>query len=153
MCGGSYRVSVCLQMIERFNGRMPGYPGIRGNKFSFCHIDDVVVAFLAAIEMGKPGERYLLCGDNVDFHEVFDLAASVTNTRPPRFTVPTWLMDVTGFLCVQWARFGAWTGISRHIPFVTTHVSITKLLILLTEVSYFSNSFFLKRYSRLMMAN
>jgi len=113
-----------LQMIERFNGRMPGYPGVRDKKFSFCHIDDVVVAFLAAMEMGKVGERYLLCGENLSFHEVFDLAARVTNTSAPKFTVPMWLLDAAGFLCVQWARFGAWTGISHQVPFITTHVSI-----------------------------
>ena len=113
-------------MIERFNGRMPGYPGIRGNKFSFCHVDDVVVAYLAAIEVGKAGERYFLCGDNLDFHDVFDLAAKVTNTKPPSFTIPIWVMEAAGFLCVQWARFGAWSGISHQVPFITTHVSILK---------------------------
>jgi nucleoside-diphosphate-sugar epimerase len=97
---------------------MLGYPGIRGNKFTFCHIHDVVVAFLAAMEMGKEGERYLLCGDNMDFHEVYDLAAKVTNTKPPNFSTTTWLMYGAGFLCVQWARFGAWTGISHHLPLV-----------------------------------
>lgn len=113
-------------MIERFNGRMPGYPGARERKFAFCHIDDVVVGLLAAMEMGKDGERYFLGGENLSFHEVFDLAASLTNTSPPKFTVPMWILDVAGFLCVQWARFGAWTGISHQVPAITTHVSIKK---------------------------
>ncbi|KAG0602726.1 hypothetical protein M758_10G036500 [Ceratodon purpureus] len=113
--------SLAELMIERFNGRMPGYPGVKGNKFSFCHIDDVVAAFRAAMETGKEGERYLLCGENLCFHEVFDLAATLTNTNPPKFTTPMWILELAGFLCVQWARFGAWSGISHQIPFVTTH--------------------------------
>lgn len=119
--------SLAEMMIERFNGRMPGYVGYKVKKFSFCHIDDVVVAYLAAIEIGRVGERYMLCGDNMSFHEVFDLAAGLTKTNPAKVTIPMWVLDVAGFLCVQWARFGAWTGISHQIPFITTHsVNILK---------------------------
>jgi farnesol dehydrogenase len=123
-------------MIERFNGRMPGYLGVKDRKLSFCHIDDVVAAFLAAMERGGEGERYLLCGENLSFHEVFDLAATLTNTSPPKFTTPMWVLELAGFLCVQWARFGAWSGISHQIPLITTQASIKNRLIFQLDATH-----------------
>lgn len=140
-------------MIERFNGRMPGYLGVKDKKFSFCHIDDVVAAFLAAMETGKEGERYLLCGENLCFHEVFDLAATLTNTSPPTFTTPMWLLDLAGFLCVQWARFGAWSGVSHQIPFITTHVSIKRFQLVMPTCSQISHLIFLKNPVRANLSN
>ncbi|KAL1546982.1 farnesol dehydrogenase (NAD(+)) [Salvia divinorum] len=35
-------------LVERFSGRMPGYVG-QGQRFSFCHVDDVVQGHIAAL--------------------------------------------------------------------------------------------------------
>lgn len=113
----------CLQMIERFNGRMPGYLGNGNDRFSLCHIDDVVVGHLAAINVGKIGERYLLCGENISLTHIFNLAASLTNTAPPKFQLPYWILECAGRLCELWSTFGAWSGISHQTPFITSHVS------------------------------
>ncbi|GMP81061.1 hypothetical protein CsSME_00035905 [Camellia sinensis var. sinensis] len=53
---------VARLIIERFNGRLPGYIGYGNDKFSFSHVDDVVEGHLAALNKGRPGERYLLTG-------------------------------------------------------------------------------------------
>lgn len=113
----------CLQMIERFNGRMPGYLGNGNERFSLCHVDDVVVGHLTAIKVGKIGEGYLLCGENLSLSHAFNLAASLTNTAPPKFQLPLWLLEYAGRLCELWSSFGAWSGISHQTPLITTHVS------------------------------
>ncbi|KAK1314516.1 hypothetical protein QJS10_CPA06g02368 [Acorus calamus] len=68
-------------MIERFNGRLPGYIGSGSDKCSFSHVDDVVSGHIAAMEKGRPGERYLLTGENASLVHVFDIAAIITRTK------------------------------------------------------------------------
>ncbi|CAA0816870.1 NAD(P)-binding Rossmann-fold superfamily protein [Striga hermonthica] len=63
---------VALLLVERFNGRLPGYMG-QENGFSFCHVDDVVQGHLAAMNKGRPGERYLLTGENASFKDTVDV--------------------------------------------------------------------------------
>ena len=38
---------------------------------------------ILALDKGQIGERYLLTGENASFVQVFDIAASVTNTKKP----------------------------------------------------------------------
>jgi farnesol dehydrogenase len=109
---------------------MAAYLGTSANgndRFSLCHIDDVVVGHLTAINVGKIGERYLLCGENISLTHIFNLAASLTNTAPPKFQLPYWLLVCAGRLCELWSSFGAWSGISHQTPFITSHsVEISK---------------------------
>lgn len=96
-------ISAC-QLIERFNGRLPGYIGDGNDKFSFTHVDDVVEGHIAAMEKGRPGERYLLTGENASFKYVFDAAAILTNTSKPRLTLPMWTIEAYGWISVLFAR-------------------------------------------------
>lgn len=88
------------QLVERFNGRLPGYMGHGNDKFSFCHVDDVVDGFLSALHKGQPGGRYLLTGENASFNQVLDTAATITNTRKPWFNIPLFVIEVYGWLGV-----------------------------------------------------
>ncbi len=51
---------------------------------SFVHVDDVVGGALAAAERGRPGEDYLLGGDNDTIGGLFERAAPTTGIRAPR---------------------------------------------------------------------
>ena len=92
------------QLIERFNGRLPGYIGSGFDKYSFCHIDDVVEGHIAAMNKGQPGERYLLTGENASFKHVFDIAAIITETARPKFNIPLWLIEAYGWVSVLFSR-------------------------------------------------
>ncbi|KAJ4845771.1 hypothetical protein Tsubulata_045736 [Turnera subulata] len=87
-------------LIERFSGRLPAYIGHGDVKYSFCHLDDLVEAHIAAMHKGKPGEKYLLTGENASFNHIFDMAAMITGTRKPAFTIPFWVMYAFGWLSV-----------------------------------------------------
>ncbi|KAL2249605.1 uncharacterized protein LOC105166261 isoform X1 [Sesamum indicum] len=94
---------VAHMLVERFNGRLPGYVG-QEKGFSFCHVDDVVQGHMAAMTKGRLGERYLLTGENASFKDVFDMAAMITQTAKPRFRIPLFLIEAYGWICVLFSR-------------------------------------------------
>nr|GEX89553.1 NAD-dependent epimerase/dehydratase [Tanacetum cinerariifolium] len=98
---------VARMIVERFNGRLPGYVGDGNDKFSFSHVDDVVDGHISALDKGQIGERYLLTGENASFMQVFDIAASITNTNKPWFNIPLFVINVYGWLSVLFSRITA----------------------------------------------
>jgi dihydroflavonol-4-reductase len=52
------------------------------------HVDAVVAGHLAAFERGRPGERYVLGGENVTYREMFMIIAEVLGRPRPRFEIP-----------------------------------------------------------------
>ncbi|KAL0739366.1 hypothetical protein Bca4012_015576 [Brassica carinata] len=95
---------VAKLIIERFNGRLPGYIGSGYDRCSFSHVDDVVDGHIAAMEKGRLGERYLLTGENASFKLVFDMAALISGTKKPSFSIPLWAIDAYGWLSVLVSR-------------------------------------------------
>ncbi|WOH02872.1 hypothetical protein DCAR_0522262 [Daucus carota subsp. sativus] len=95
---------VARVLIERFNGRLPGYIGQGKDKVSFSHVDDVVEGHIAALNKGRLGERYLLTGENASFMQVFDISATITGTRKPWFNIPLLLIEAYGWISVFVSR-------------------------------------------------
>lgn len=110
---------VALMIIERFNGRLPGYIGPGSDKFSFSHVNDVVEGHIAAMNKGRPGERYLLTGENASFKHVFDMAAIITETKKPLFNIPFLVIELYGWVSVLFSRI---TGKLPLISPPTVHV-------------------------------
>lgn len=113
---------VARMIIERFNGRLPGYLGSGYDKYSFCHVDDVVEGHIAAMNKGRIGERYLLTGENASFKHVFDIAAIITETKRPGFSIPLWLIEAYGWVSVFFSRIvGTLPLISPPTVYVLRH--------------------------------
>lgn len=91
-------------MVERFNGRMPGYIGDGKERFSFTYVEDVVNGHILALDKGQPGQRYLLTGENASFTQVFDIVATITNTKRPSLRIPLFLMLVYAWLLVLFSK-------------------------------------------------
>jgi dihydroflavonol-4-reductase len=51
-------------------------------------VEDVARAHVLALEQGRPGERYLIGGENLAFDELWRRLAAVTGRRAPAFTIP-----------------------------------------------------------------
>ncbi len=69
-------------MIDQYlAGKFPGLLGSGEQRWSFAFLPDVVAAHLAALEKGKPGEEYLLAGDNRSLNDFFRLLADFTKVR------------------------------------------------------------------------
>lgn len=55
---------------------------------SVAHVDDVARGHLLALQRGRPGERYVLGGENLTYGQLFALISEALGRRPPRFTLP-----------------------------------------------------------------
>lgn len=74
------------------------------DKIPFCpagglnvaDVRDVAAGTIAAMERGRTGERYILGGENLTGRQLFTKIAGVLGKRPPRFTLPGWLMRSFG---------------------------------------------------------
>jgi nucleoside-diphosphate-sugar epimerase len=82
----------------------------RGN---YGFVDDVARGHILAMERGKPGERYILGGENCSYNEFFGLLADVSGKRHRLFHVPAPLaLSVSS---IEELR-GRW---SAHYPLIT----------------------------------
>lgn len=72
-------------MIEAARGRMPGY---MDTGLNIVHVDDVAAGHLAAAELGRVGERYILGGENMSLQQILSEVAQLVGGRPPHIRVP-----------------------------------------------------------------
>jgi dihydroflavonol-4-reductase len=71
--------------LKKIPKRIPFYFNFGINLVS---ADDVISGIVAAIERGRPGERYLLTGDNIDPDTAFGLARRYLGIKRPRIKLP-----------------------------------------------------------------
>ena len=55
-------------------------------------VDAVVQGHVAAAERGRPGERYILGGENLSHREIVAILGEVLGRRPPTLTLPGWIL-------------------------------------------------------------
>jgi dihydroflavonol-4-reductase len=67
-------------------GRMPARPS--GGGLNVVAVEDVAAAHVAALESGKPRERYIAGGENLSFDRLWELLAQVTGRPVPPWRVP-----------------------------------------------------------------
>ncbi len=77
-----------------------GWPAlaVRGGT-AIAHVDDVAEGIVAALQRGRPGERYILGGENLTVGELTRLALAVAGLRKPVVTLPGWLVRATVAAC------------------------------------------------------
>jgi dihydroflavonol-4-reductase len=59
-----------------------------GGGFDFVDVRDLVAGMLAAEQLGRTGENYLLSGHRYSLKELAQLASQVTGTKAPRISMP-----------------------------------------------------------------
>lgn len=72
-------------MVDFLKGRIFG--SVNGG-MNVVSVTDVARAHIAALERGRPGERYVVAGENLSFDQLWARLAAVSHRRPPRFRVP-----------------------------------------------------------------
>jgi len=82
-------------------GRLPGT--VAGG-FDWVDVRDIVAGAMAAEELGRTGEVYLLGGAWAAVKEVARLVEEVSGRRAPRFCSPMWLAHLGTPFSVAWAR-------------------------------------------------
>jgi dihydroflavonol-4-reductase len=66
-------------------GKVPAYIDTGLN---IVHVDDVALGHVLALENGRPGERYVLGGENMLLKDILRLVAEVAGRRPPTIALP-----------------------------------------------------------------
>jgi dihydroflavonol-4-reductase len=77
-------------------GRMVARPPAGG--MNLVPVEDVARANVAALTRGRPGERYLLGGDNLTLDAVWDLLAEVTGQPAPRARIPVPVLNAIAYV-------------------------------------------------------
>lgn len=85
-------------------GRMPAYID---TGLCVVHVDDVAAGHRLALEHGRPGERYILGGDNMPLRDLAATIAEIAGARPPLFRVPAGVV-------MPFAHVAEWTA--RMVP-------------------------------------
>lgn len=83
-------------------------PGDGSSVGNYVFINDVVEGLLLAMQHGRPGERYILGGDNASFVRFFEILANVSNHRKRLFPLPIPVMQAAAkFLALRANLTGA----------------------------------------------
>ena len=82
-------------------------PGIPRATFSVVDARDVAQAMIAAAEVGRRGERYLVAGRNMSVAEICHRLESLSGVKAPAFTMPSALLYLVAFSAEAWARVSA----------------------------------------------
>jgi dihydroflavonol-4-reductase len=68
---------------------------------SVVHVDDVAAGIIAALQRGRPGERYILGGENVTIRQLAELVLELVGRRAPIVTVPNGLLRLVSRAAVR----------------------------------------------------
>ncbi len=98
------RVSASRMLVQVRQGGPPFAPP---GQTTVCTARDMVAGHLAALESGRPGERYVLGGHTLSFLELFQRIASVVAGQAPTRIAPRGLLRTFG-LFKEWG--GLLTG-------------------------------------------
>jgi dihydroflavonol-4-reductase len=73
-------------VLDFLRGRMPVRPPAGG--LNLVPVEDVARGHVLALERGRPGERYLLAGENLTLDAVWELLGPICGRRVPRARIP-----------------------------------------------------------------
>lgn len=76
-------------VMDTLMGRMPAYVNTGLN---IAHVDDIAQGHLLAYQRGKPGERYILGGDNMMLLQILQTIDEINEVQVNRIRVPVNLM-------------------------------------------------------------
>jgi dihydroflavonol-4-reductase len=72
-------------ILDAACGRMPAYVDTGLN---IVHVDDVARGHLDAYRRGRPGERYILGGEDMSLQEILGEVSRIAGRKPPRIRLP-----------------------------------------------------------------
>lgn len=76
-------------VLDTLLGKMPAYVDTGLN---VAHVDDIAYGHLLAYQYGKPGERYILGGDNMTLLQILQTIDDITGKPTKRRSIPVKLM-------------------------------------------------------------
>ncbi|MGQ0602192.1 MAG: NAD-dependent epimerase/dehydratase family protein [Anaerolineales bacterium] len=77
-------------LVNYLQRQLPMMP--QQTAYSWGHVDDIARGHILAMEKGKPGENYYVCGPAHTFIESARLAEQITGIPAPSMTAPPWML-------------------------------------------------------------
>jgi farnesol dehydrogenase len=106
--------NIVVQLVrDHLKGQFPGIIGGGDRMWSYSFVEDVAQGHVLALEKGRRGERYFLCGDNVGMNDFFALLERLSGRPAPRLHIPYAAASALGYTLWLWAEL---TG---HPPLLT----------------------------------
>jgi len=88
-------------VLDAAAGRTPAYVDTGLN---IVHVDDVAAGHLLAYHHGRPGERYILGGEDMTLREILFEIARIVGRNPPRVRLPTAVVMPIAYMAEGIAR-------------------------------------------------
>jgi dihydroflavonol-4-reductase len=79
------------QLKAAFDGTAH-FVALGGLGITTTYVDDLAAGIVAALDRGRIGESYVMCGDKMRLREAMEIAARVAGRRLPRLSVPDSLL-------------------------------------------------------------
>ena len=98
-------------ILDFMRGRIPGYLDTGMN---LVDVEDVAAGHISAMEVGEPGQRYILGNRNVHLKDMFRMLQDVTGRTAPKWRLPYWLALWAGY--VDQAVEGSLLGRQPRVP-------------------------------------
>jgi len=81
------------RMIKQYvEGKWRLIPGDGRSSGNYVYVEDVVSGHLLAMQKGRPGERYVLGGENISYNQLFEFVRKASGVHHRLYKVPLWLM-------------------------------------------------------------
>jgi farnesol dehydrogenase len=127
-------------MIEQYlDGKFPGLLGSGKRRWCFAFIANVVNAHLAALEKGKPGEEYILGGDNRSLNDFFRVLADFTHVRHSVRHLPYAVGKIVGAMEILRARaFGHSPQLTPGVVEIFKHDWVYSSLKAIRDLDYWA---------------
>jgi dihydroflavonol-4-reductase len=94
-------------VLDAARGRMPAYVDTGLN---IVHVDDVAAGHLLAFERGRPGERYILGGEDMTLQTILAEIARLVGRTPPRIRLPYAAVLPVAYVAEGFARITGRSG-------------------------------------------
>ena len=83
--------SVTKMILWYLQGTWRLIPGSGDAVGNYVFLDDLIDGYLRAMRSGKPGEHYILGGENISFNDLFALITDISGTSRRMLRLPPWV--------------------------------------------------------------
>jgi ornithine--oxo-acid transaminase len=110
-------------VLDFLNGKMPA---VTDTALNVCHVDDLALGHVAALQHGQPGRSYILGGENMSMREILQVLADCSGLPMPRFRVPSSVVIPAGFASALIE--GRLLHREPRVPLEAARMSTTKMI-------------------------
>jgi ornithine--oxo-acid transaminase len=110
-------------VVDFLNGKLPGFVDTALN---VCHVDDLAMGHVAALEHGRQGRSYILGGENMSMREILEALADCSGLPMPRLAVPASMGLAAAY--ASWLIEGRLLGREPSVPLEGARMSTTKMI-------------------------